>query len=295
MSYHFINDAFVTDDKAQIPLGDLGLTRGMGVCDIMRTYRKKPFHLHDHLIRLAYSAKEVGLELPKSFEAIEALLLRLLERAPSAESTLRILLTGGESRHRFLADRKASLFISAMPLTLFSEEFYTQGVSVSTTTLERPFPKSKTLFYLPAALAVKEGERWGAFEALYLNEKREILEGGTSNFFAFKNEALITPGDERILHGITRALVLRLAKEHFPIEIRPIPYEEIQELDEALIVSTTKEVLPVTLLDGCPIGKGTVGEKTKKMMRLFKAYVENGAWPPLKISRHEETPASVFG
>ena len=287
MSTHYINGSFVNDDHALISISDLGLTRGLGVCDILRTYRKKPFHLQDHLKRLKFSVHELGLNMPEDTQTIAGIIDQLLETFPEDELCIRTMITGGISAHRFMPDRKASLMISALPMISFSKEYYSNGASACTTGFERPFPQCKTLFYAPALRAIRDGEKYGALEALYLNQKREFLEGLTSNFFAFFGNTLVTSSDNHILCGITREVVLRVAEGHFPVEMRTIPYAELKEMDEAFITSCTKEILPVTQIDGVEIGSGFVGSNTQKLMELFRAYTLKKDWPLLNIPLHQ--------
>ena len=283
---HYINGSFVDDDHAMISISDLGLTRGLGGCDILCTYRKKPFHLQDHLKRLEFSVNEFGLKMPEDTQTIVEIIDLLLKDFAEDEACIRTMVTGGISSHRFIPDRKASLMISALPIISFPKEYYLKGASACTTSFERPFPQCKTLFYAPALRAIREGEKYGALEALYLNQKKEILEGLTSNFFAFFGETLVTSSDNHILCGITREVILRITEGHFPVEMRPIPYADLMRMDEAFITSCTKEILPVTQVDGIEIGSGFVGSQTKRLMKLFRAYTLKKDWPLLNIPRH---------
>jgi branched-chain amino acid aminotransferase len=293
MGAHYINGSFVANDNAKISLFDLGLSRGYGICEFLRTYHKKPFHLHDHLVRLDYSAKELGLTLPLSFHEIQVILETLLEQFEQKEASIKILLTGNQSSHRILPDRTAALLISAYDLILFEQHLYEKGVIVSTTEQQRAFPKVKTLFYLPGILGMKEGEKYHAFETIHVTEQQEILEGATSNFFCFKGNTLITSNDPHLLHGITREIVLRLGRELFTIEERPISMDEIQEMDEAFLTSSTKEVLPIKQMNQHPIGNGQVGPHTKTLMRAFKDYTQQAKWPNLEIARHEASAPPI--
>ncbi len=287
MNKHYINGSFVDNDHALISVNDLGLARGLAVCDIFRTYRKRPFHLTDNLNRLEFSAQKLALKMPEEKHRIAEIIDKLLDSFDGDEALIRTIVTGGMSSHRFMPEGNETLIISALTLVSFPEEMYLKGVSVCTTTFERPFPQCKTLFYASAPQAIIEGKKYDAFEAIYLNRQGEILEGLTSNFFAFIDGKLITSSDENVLCGITREVVLRVAKNHFPIERRPIPYHELKRMDEAFITSCTKEILPVTQMDGFEIGKGSVGPQTKRLMELFRKYTKLESRPPLLITRHE--------
>ena len=97
---------------------------------------------------------------------------------------------------------------------------------------------------------MQRGKKQNAQEALYINAQDEILEATTSNFFAFKNGTLHTCCSDEVLIGMTWEVVLKLSLPHFPIEKRPLRYEEIGEIEEAFITASNKEVMPVVQIDG---------------------------------------------
>ncbi len=283
----YVNGHFVKESEGKISVLDLGLLRGFGVFDYLRTYHGRPFHLKEHLQRLSYSAEQIGLHLPDSLQQVERLILELLEKNGYPESSIKIVLTGGLSADQLLPEQKSSLIILVYPLKPFPERCYSQGIKVTTTTLSRSIPTSKTLQYTPAIIALQQAKAVDAQEALYLNAQGEILEATTSNFFAFKEGALFTPYSDEVLLGITREVVLRVAEGHFPLKIAPIPYREVETFEEAFITSSNKEIMPVVQIDGHRIGNGTVGPKTQKVMAIFAAYTKKNAWPELRIARHQ--------
>jgi branched-chain amino acid aminotransferase len=285
MGIYYLNNKYCTENEAVISVLDLGLLRGYGVFDYLRTYQRRPFHLREHLLRLQYSAKVIGLSLPNSLEEIEKIILNLIEHSSEDPLSIKILVTGGVSSDHFLPEEKSSLILHAYPLKEYPSHFYQEGIQTVTTMLGRIFPQSKTLNYIPAITILKNAKN--AKEAFYLNAKREFLEGTTSNFFVFKNRRLITPHSEELLLGITREIVLRLGKEHFEVEERPIAYEEIETFDECFLTSSTRELLPVVQIDEKKIGKGSPGPLTRHLRELFTAYTEQTEWPLLQIARYE--------
>lgn len=281
----FINGTFLDKEQALLPVLDLGLLRGYGVFDYLRTYGGRPFHCKEHLARFFYSAKKTALTVPHTTSELESIIEELLRKSGPGEKSIKILLTGGISEDQLYPQDTNTLIAFAYPLTSYPKSFYTDGIKVLTTSLRRSIPCSKTTQYLPAILALKEGKKSGAAEALYLNDKQEILEATTSNFFAFKHGVLLTPPEEEIMIGITREVVLRLAKELFPIEIRPISKEEIPFLDEAFVSASNKEIMPVTHIDGIPL-RSPNRPLTQKIMDLFAEYAQKGVYTPLTIARY---------
>jgi branched-chain amino acid aminotransferase len=279
----YINGSFVKEQQATISVLDLGLIRGYGIFDYLRTYNGRPFHLLDHLERLRYSAETVGIELPHSIDEMEEIINHLLSASPQEESSIRIVVTGGESRDQLTPEGSPSCIVHRTAFKPYPRSFYLEGIKASTTTHMRNLPMSKTTQYLPAILALKKGQ---AQEALYLNAKNEILEATTCNFFAFKKGVLITPQSHEILLGITREVVLRLASRLFPVEYRAIHVSEVEELDEVFLTSSTREIMPLVQIDDKRIKDGKVGKNTQILMQAFTQYTRQNSWDPLQIPRY---------
>lgn len=280
---YYINGKYVPESEAKISVFDLSILRGFSVFDYLRTYKKRPFHLWDHLERLNYSAENLKLKIPCSLEEIAKIIDSLIELNRLEEAGIKIIITGGVSTDQF-TPQTASLIILVFALTKYPKCFYTKGISAITTSLARSFPKLKTTQYIPAIVTLQANHQ--AKEAIYLNQARELLEATTSNFFCFKKNTLYTCNSDEILLGITREIILKLAAPKFPIKFFPITYEELSTVDEAFITSSNKEVMPIIKIDHHPIGTGEVGMKTKEMIELFKKYTQQPEWPTLSIPRH---------
>lgn len=288
----YINGQYIAED-AKISILDLGLLRGLGVFDYLRTYNGRPFHLWDHLLRLKYSAENLGLTLPHSLEEIQEIVLRLLKLSDLPEASIKILVTGGVSPDQFTPPATSELIAFVYPLANIPAAYHTDGITVVTTHMNRSLPTNKTTNYAPGIIALGQGKSINAKEALYLNDRKEILEATTCNFFAFKNGTLYTCATDEILLGITREVVIRLAALHYPLELRALSYHEISDMEEAFITSSNREVMPVVQIDNQKIGSGDVGPKTRHLMQLFKEYVEQGNWSPLDIPRYRMTSTEL--
>jgi branched-chain amino acid aminotransferase len=134
-------------------------------------------------------------------------------------------------------------------------------------------PGAKSTNYITAIYALQMAKKKGGVEALYVDSHDRILECTTSNFFFFKAGKLVT-SDQDILPGVTRDVILKLAADHFEIETRDIDRSELNEMDEAFITASNKEVAPVVMINDLQIGGGQVGENTKKIMQLFRDYTK---------------------
>lgn len=294
MGVHYINGKIVDDSEAKISIADLGFSRGYGVFDVLRTYQKKPFHLFDSWQRLHFSARMLNLPFLMEFEKMQTIVDTLLQQFEEDEATIKLIVTGNQTKERLVPDREAYFIASVFSAITFDQKYYLNGATATTTSYDRPFPQSKNLFYTPAILALQSTSQRNALEAIYLNSRREVLEGATSNFFCIKDGTLITSNDEHVLHGITRQVVLKLGADHFPIEMRPISYCELSEVDEVFLTSCNKQVLPIVQIDDITIGNGQVGPGSKMLLEQFLSYACEGEYEPLMTPRYAEPAGSII-
>ncbi len=267
----YLNGKYLPFDQASLPLNDLGIVRGYGVFDFLRTYQGVPFRLREHVQRLQHSAKLIGLNLPWSTEEIEAIAQSTLSQNHLPETNIRIVVTGGVSRDFITPLGQPSLMVIVTPVSEYPKDYYEQGVKAITVPIERFLPKAKSLNYISAIGALQQAKLTHAVEALYRNQQGHVLEGTTTNFFIFRGSQLITP-KENILNGITREVVLELAENHFEILEEVIDYNELSSCDEAFITSSTKEIMPIVQVDDISIAQGKPGNKTQQLMHLFHKY-----------------------
>lgn len=245
----YIDGQIIPETEAKISVFDLSILRGYGVFDFLRTYQKRPFRLLDHLKRFETSAKLLDLPLLLSLSEIADIIEKLLERVSYLEANIKIFLTGGTSSDQYLPEDNATFFAFVYPLKPFPESIYTKGVSLLTKVYERPYSNCKSIHYLPSIAAIRQAQKQGADDVLFLSHKYNVLETGTANFFGIRGETVIT-SREGILAGITRQVVLELLKaQKIPVEIRSIAHDEIQSLDGAFVTSSSKGVVPVARID----------------------------------------------
>jgi len=255
------------------PIIDLAILRGYGIFEAIRTYGKKPFHLDKHIDRFFQSMKTLNLPHEISKEEIHNTVFELSEKSPFFEERLiKIVLTGGISYDFLLPNGSSNLFIFSIPIRPNPREWYEEGIVATSNQYTRFLPNCKTLMYFPGVYFLQKAkESHNAKEVLLRNLKDEITEGVTSNFFGFQKDKLITI-DSEILFGVTREIILEVAKRDFSIEKRAIRYDELSYCDEVFICSTTKEVIPIIQIDEIQIGDGTPGPRTKRLLQLFREY-----------------------
>ena len=256
-----------------VPLSDLAVQRGIGVFESIRTYDRRPFAPGPHLERLARSAEQAGIEcrslIPRIGEILREGLAR--EDTPRGEVLIKPYITGGDLREegRF---PKPRLFVVFEPLHPTDPNQYQEGVALQPASMERPFPLIKSINYLFGYIPVAGME--GVFETLYC-PGGEITESSSSNFFLCVEGKLVTAPVGRVLSGVTRGIVLHLAREGgFKVEERCPRVTELEKAEEAFLTGSLKEILGVVRIGGRRIGKGTPGPVTQHLHRLFRASLD---------------------
>ncbi len=268
----YINHAFVPEDKAMISVFDLSLGRGYGVSEYLRTYARRPFRLMEHLERFQASAKKVHLSLSQSLDELAAITHEAIQRAPFKEVGIKFLLTGGISADGYVSSEPSCLIALATPFTPYPDQVYQNGAALGIFKGQRHFPQAKTTDYLPALVALKKLKKDKVTDVLFIDQGGRILECGFANFFALKNNVLMTPAHD-ILPGITRKVVLELAQGEFSLDVRPLYEKEILSFDAAFITSSNKEIMPITQIGEHMIGEGKVSKSTRWIMEAFASQV----------------------
>lgn len=276
-AFWYVDGQWVHPYEAKISLNDVAVLRGYSAFEALRTYNCRPFHLQEHLQRLFRSADLIDLAIPYTHEQIAEVIQETIERNPYQHAAIRILVTGGESEDGVMPSCEPTLAVLITPLPERDMERFARGYKVITTHLQREAPEAKTTSYVSAVRALKEARHHDASDALFVNEHGHVLEGTRSNFFVFLDDTLVTPRTG-ILLGITRNVVLDLARGRFTIDERPILFEELPEVSDAFVTSSSKEIVPVVQINDLIIGNGKPGPRTIELEQRFIELVNSGAF-----------------
>lgn len=272
MDTYYIDGKFVSEDEAVLSVKDITVLRGFGVFDFLITYNKRPFRLEKHVARLENSARHIGLELNHSNKEICEIVMQTIEKNPDhKEENIRIVYTGGISSDGVTPQGNGILMVMATPKHELPDWWYTKGAKIITVDMERFIPEAKSSNYLSAVFAQQKAHSQGAIEAIYKNKDNRLLEGTTTNLFAFKGTTLITPPGG-ILPGVTRSAVLELLEKKYDIVLDFIPQADLADMDEMFITASNKEIVPIIQVDDIIIANGKPGEKTLALMADWKAY-----------------------
>jgi len=276
----YVNGKIAPADQAVVPVYDHGFVYGEGVYETLRTYNRVPFLYDGHMRRLRQSAERLLLDVP--FD--DGSLLKWMDQTVAAagelhEAYIRVLLTRGVGDLNY--DPKSTptptTVIIVKPLDPVPSRVFEQGIRISLVDMLRNHPKSvnpviKSNNLLNNALAMQAAYRAGAEEALMCNYRGELTECSQANFFMVRGGSAITPVSAAgLLEGVTRAFIFELGRE-LGIDVREevlLP-KDLESADEMFITSTTRELSPVTNLDGRPVGSGKVGPVTKKLLEIYQ-------------------------
>jgi len=176
-----------------------------------------------------------------------------------------------ESRVR-LTFAPPRLFVAVEPFTPVAAELRRTGVTCVTVSARRERPEAKDTRFLATAQAAYAALPAGVHEGLLVGDDGAILEGLSSNFFAV-HEGRLRTEDARALRGVTRSMVLDLARGVLPVGGGALRADQLAEASECFITSVSREILPVVRIDGVEIGGGAPGPITRELIRRFAAAV----------------------
>lgn len=259
---------------ARIGVEDRGFQFADGVYEVMRVYRGRPFAMAEHLERLANSARGIDLPIPIPVAQLQEQIAALIQKSELREGMIYLQLTRGVSRrnHVFPKDAQATLLFHTRELPPVAEPGSGEGVKLITVADERWHRCwIKSIALLPNVLAKNAAVARGGDEAVFV-ENGVVSECSTSNIFAVIQGKLIThPVGSRVLPGITRAIVLDVARKlDMEVDERALREEEAARADELFITSTTRELAWVARWNDRYIGQGRCGPVTLKLHKAFR-------------------------
>jgi branched-chain amino acid aminotransferase len=275
-----VNGKILPEEQASVSVFDHGFLFGEGIYETLRTYDREPFLLDRHLARLRESARLMALDVPFSDAELTARVAETVAaHADLDEAYIRMMLTRGvgEISYSLSSCEAPTLVIIVKPLLAPPERVFTEGIQIALVGVRRnhrdalnPTIKSNNL--LNNALAMQEAYRRGADEALMLNQAGELVECSQSNVFLVRQGAALTPPlSAGLLPGITRQFVLELTKEAgLPGGEARLTPGDLAAADEVFLTGTTREITPVVAVDDRPVGDGSPGAVTKRLLALFR-------------------------
>ncbi|MFB3080681.1 MAG: D-amino acid aminotransferase [Nitrosomonadaceae bacterium] len=272
----YLNGSFIPIEDARISVLDRGFIFGDGVYEVVPVYSRRPFRLTEHLQRLHDSLEGIRLRNPHSDVEWRGLLERIIASNESDDQYLYLHITRGVAPrdHAFPEDAMPTVFIMSTPLLVSPKELLASGVSAITANDNRWLRCDiKATSLLPNVLLRQMAVDAGAVETLLLRDGF-LTEGSASNIFVVKDKMLLAPPKSYLmLPGITYDVVLELAAANdIPHEVREVSEYEIRTAQELLLTSSTKEIMPITRLDGKLVGSGKPGTIFKQLYQIYQNY-----------------------
>ncbi len=268
MSFHcYFENEFHPLDAPLLKTNDLGLLRGFGLFDYLRTYNGVPFRFAEYWSRFTSSAASLGMEVPLGKEAVYGVLEELYRRSGEAEAAFRLLLTGGYADDGLTVTRP-NFLIRSEPLPKDNPAGRKAGIKVIPYEYVRDLPYVKTTGYVHMMKMAPELRNRMASDLLF-HKDGLVSELTRSNIFIVRGDALLTPG-RNALRGITRKLVMEKAAGRFDVQERDVSLDELLSADEVFTTSSTKGVMPVVQVGDKAIGSATPGRITTELQLLVE-------------------------
>lgn len=277
----YLNGEFGPLREAKVSVLDRGFIFGDGVYEVLPAYGGKIFRFEQHMARLERSLGELRITNPLSSEAWLAIARRLIqalmESTGAVNQLVYIQVTRGVAvrDHVMPPGLRPTVFVMAGDMKLATPEQRQLGVScVSADDFRWQKAHIKSTSLLGAVLARQISADADAVETVMFRDGF-LSEAAASNVWVVKNGVVMgPPKDHLVLEGIRFDLIEDLCREQgIPFELRRISRTEVQDADELMLSSATKEVLPITMLDGQPVGHGAQrGRPGPVYERLYAGY-----------------------
>jgi len=275
----YLNGKFVTLENACISVMDRGFLFGDGVYEVIPAYGGHPFRLQEHLTRLENSLRAIRMTPPLKHDEWHAILETLLSQLAGQDQQIYLQVTRGAYQKRLHAipeNVKPTVLAITSALAERDPRIATDGVSAITIEDIRWHQCDiKAITLLANILGQQQAQDQEADHAILIRDGK-AMEGASSNLFMVKEGLIITPPNGHdLLPGITRDLVMELAQNAGLAHAEAtIEAHDLETADEIWLTSSTREVMPVTRLNGNPVGGGIPGPVWQQINQLYIACKE---------------------
>jgi D-alanine transaminase len=275
----YLDGVYMPLAEARVSPLDRGFLFADGVYEVVPVHRGRLFRLREHLKRLDDSLRGIRVANPLDEAGWTAVLQRLAAQAGEPELLIYLQVTRGTEygrNHLFPKDAKPTTFAFASPYPQPAAATLEQGLrAVTLQDIRWDRCDIKSIALLGNVLLRQEAADRGADEALLVRDGL-LLEGSSSSVFLCVGGTLVTPpNSHRILPGTSRDAVLELAEGWLPFEICDVQVRDIAGCDEIWIASAGRGVLPVTTMDGEPVGSGRPGPLWSEMYARLQRHLDD--------------------
>jgi D-alanine transaminase len=272
----YLNGSWQAPEEAKVSVLDRGFMFGDGVYEVIPVYNARPFAVDRHLARLGNSLREVGLPSPMTDAEWQALMVEGVERSGETTASIYLQVTRGVAparEHRYPAKPRPTVLLMVSPSQLLERTKVEPLEMITLEDFRWARGHIKTTSLIASGLLRNEAIARGADDAILIKDGR-VTEATASNVFIAKDGVVITPPkSNHLLHGITRDVILELARRNrVEVQEREITPAELEAADEIMITSSTHEIWPVGRLDGRAVGNGAAGVVWRQLDGLFQEF-----------------------
>jgi D-alanine transaminase len=276
MNLVYLNGHYLAADEACVSVFDRGFIFGDGVYEVVPVFGGRLFRLPQHLARLERSLSGIRLANPHTVDEWKAIFNRLVENNGAKDQYIYLQITRGAAPrdHAFPVNTTPTVFAHSKELIYPEAGLLATGISAITAQdIRWQRCDIKSIALLANALLRQQAVEQDAAEAILLRDGC-VTEGAASNIFVVADNRLITPPrGPYILPGITRDLVLELARLHtIDCAEETLVEARLSSAEEIWMTSSTREILPITRLNNQPVGSGKPGKNFVRMLNHYKEY-----------------------
>ena len=284
--YAWIDSKYVELAEAKIPILDWGFLRSDATYDVVHVWKGRFFRLDKHIDRFFESAKKLRMPCQITRDELKKILANCVIKGKLESAYVEMIQTRGMSP-KFVRDPRLAtprVMAFAVPFGwILKQEDFEKGLNVLLTDIKRIPPSSvdptiKNYHWMDLVTGMLDAYEKGNDTAVLVDENNNITEGPGFNLFCINDSGIFTP-DHGVLEGITRQSVFDLAKElNLPITKKPISVEELYNAEELFATSTAGGIMPITKVSGKEIGKGSVGNLTRQLHKLYWEKHSDDSW-----------------
>jgi len=275
----FLNGKYLSKDDAKISVMDRGFLFGDGVYEVIPVYQKKIFSLEEHLRRLHANLEELDITNPYDNSEWGNIFTEIIKHSSFEQEAIYLQVTRGvmNTRAHYQENLNSTVFVESNKIANRKNNEIYAGYSAITEKDER-WSKChiKSISLLANVLSIKNAKKNNVEEVIF---KRDgvITEGASSNVFIVNNNQVFThPKNNLILPGVTREIIIRILQD-LNIEVfeNSFTEEEMMSADEIWITSSTREILPITIVNSMKIQSGKAGPLWEKVYKSYQR-IKNG-------------------
>jgi branched-chain amino acid aminotransferase len=285
----YVNGEIVPRSEAKVSVFDSGFLLGDGVWEGIRYHNKQLVHKDEHFKRLFESADAIGMDIGKTDEELEEIIIDTLE-ANKMETNIhiRFIVSRGLKKTPYQHPQVnigGPTIVVIPEYKIASEDVKKNGIRLGTVSVRRGTsktqdPKWNTLSKLNCIVACVEADQLGFDEGLMMDVNGYVSTCNSTNFFIVRQGEVWTSTGEYCLNGVTRASIIHLCKENdIPMFERNFHVEDCHSADEAFVTGTFAGVIPVVEVDGHELSGAKRGELTERLQQIYKNDIET-LYPP---------------